>query len=280
MKRYQDLRFTDDFMFCKVMSANPNLCRKILTLILGRKVKKVVMHGTQQTIDLTAAAKGIRMDVYMDDVEGTVYDMEMQSTQKPYLPKRLRYYQSMLDLNHLEKGADYGELPHTVILFVCTFDYFKKRLAVYTFENRCVELPELGMGDACEKIFVNPDSDREGLSEDLCAFLDYLHGRVTENGLVRELEEEVEKARAHKEWEVEYMTWKAYEMDARREGRIEGRREGRIEGRAEGIIRSGRRHRLSDEVIVEDIAAETGCEIAQAQKILQDFDKKQATELV
>ena len=103
MKRYQDLRFTDDFMFCKVMSANPNLCRKILTLILGRKVKKVVMHGTQQTIDLTAAAKGIRMDVYMDDVEGTVYDLEMQSTQKPYLPKRLRYYQSMLDLNHLEK---------------------------------------------------------------------------------------------------------------------------------------------------------------------------------
>lgn len=46
------------------------------------------------------------------------------------------------------------------------------------------------------------------------------------------------------------MTWKAYEMDARREGRIEGRREGRIEGRiegrAEGIIRSGRRHSLSD----------------------------------
>ncbi len=80
------------------------------------------------------------------------------------------------------------------------------------------------------------------------------------------------------------MTWKAYEMDARREGRAEGRREGRIEGRregrAEGIIRSGRRHRLSDEVIVEDIAAETGCEIVQAQKILQEYDKKQEMELV
>lgn len=93
-----------------------------------------------------------------------------------------------------------------------------------------------------------------------------------------------EVARAHKEWEVEYMTWKAYEMDARREGRIEGRREGRIEGRiegrAEGIIRSGRRHSLSDEMIVEDIAAETGCEIVQAQKILQEYDKKQEMELV
>ncbi|MCI9613442.1 MAG: hypothetical protein HFH33_15775 [Eubacterium sp.] len=64
------------------------------------------------------------------------------------------------------------------------------------------------------------------------------------------------------------MTWKAYEMDARREGR------------AEGIIRSGRRHSLSDEMIVEDIAAETGCEIVQAQKILQEYDKKQEMELV
>ena len=72
------------------------------------------------------------------------------------------------------------------------------------------------------------------------------------------------------------MTWKAYEMDARREGRIKGR----IEGRSEGIIRSGRRHRLSGEVIVGDIAAETGCEIVQAQKILQEYDKKQEMELV
>ena len=80
------------------------------------------------------------------------------------------------------------------------------------------------------------------------------------------------------------MTWKAYEMDARREGRAEGRAEGRIEGRiegkAEGIIQSGRRHRFSDEVIVEDIVAETGCGHAQAQKILQNYDKKREVELV
>ena len=80
------------------------------------------------------------------------------------------------------------------------------------------------------------------------------------------------------------MTWKAYEMDARREGRAEGRAEGRIEGRiegkAEGIIQSGRRHRFSDEVIVEDIVAETGCDHAQAQKILQNYDKKREAQLV
>ena len=116
------------------------------------------------------------------------------------------------------------------------------------------------------------DSDRMGLSQDFCAFLDYLHGRVSDNGLVREIEQEVEKARAHKEWEVEYMTWKAYEMDARREGRAEGR--------AEGIIKSGRRHKLGDEEIAEDLMAETGCGLAEAKKMLRQYDQMQELELI
>ncbi|MDE7312420.1 MAG: hypothetical protein K2N87_12505 [Eubacterium sp.] len=57
------------------------------------------------------------------------------------------------------------------------------------------------------------------------------------------------------------MTWKAYEMDARREGR------------AEGIIKSGRRHKFSDEVIIEDIMAETGCGAAEARKMLQRYEQ-------
>lgn len=265
MKKYQDLQFADDFMFCKVMTTNPNLCIRILNLILGKKIKEIVIHGTQQGIDITAGAKSIRMDVYLDDHEGTVYDLEMQTTLKAYLPKRLRYYQSMLDLNHLEKGMDYGKLPHTVIIFVCTFDYFGERLPIYTFENRCTQLPTLSMGDESEKIFVNPDSSREGLNDDFNAFLDYLHGKMSGNELVGEIEKAVEKARMHKEWEVEYMTWQAFEMDAKREGRAEGR--------AEGIIKSGRRHLLSDDVIIEDIMAEMDCNFASAKKILENYDR-------
>lgn len=121
------------------------------------------------------------------------------------------------------------------------------------------------MGDETEKIFVNPDSDREGLTKDFNAFLDYLNGKINEDNLVGEIERAVEKARMHKEWEVEYMTWQAFEMDARREGRAEGR--------AEGIIKSGRRHLFSDAVIIEDIMAETGCNYADAKKALEDYDR-------
>ena len=32
-KKYDDLTFTDDFMFCKVMTTNPELCHELLTMM-------------------------------------------------------------------------------------------------------------------------------------------------------------------------------------------------------------------------------------------------------
>ncbi len=40
-KRYDDLKFTDNFMFCKVMESNPDLCRQMLELILDKSIAKV-----------------------------------------------------------------------------------------------------------------------------------------------------------------------------------------------------------------------------------------------
>lgn len=73
-------------------------------------------------------------------------------------------------------------------------------------------------------------------------FLDYIRDRKAEDTFTRELEQAVDRARLHKEWEVEYMNWRAYEMDlnidkriAREEGLQEGREEGLQKGREEGL---------------------------------------------
>lgn len=55
-------------------------------------------------------------------------------------------------------------------------------------------------------------------------------------------------------------------------GRAEGRMEGRAEGRTEGIIKSGRRHGFSNEVIIEDIVAEVGCSLQNAKDALKNYD--------
>ena len=62
-------------------------------------------------------------------------------------------------------------------------------------------------------------------------------------------------------------------FEARGEKRGEARGEKR--GEARGIIKNGRRHAFSDAVIIADIAAETGCSIQDAEKILYEFEHEE-----
>ena len=45
----------------------------------------------------------------------------------------------MIDLNLLERGADYKELKKSYVIFICPFDQFQEGLHKYTFENQCKE---------------------------------------------------------------------------------------------------------------------------------------------
>ena len=80
-----------------------------------------------------------RLDVYVEDEAGTVYDVEIQTEAKKGLPKRTRYYQGVIDLHILEKGEDYTALRKSFVIFICTYDPFGKDRYIYTFENRCRE---------------------------------------------------------------------------------------------------------------------------------------------
>lgn len=76
-KKYEELKFTDDFMFSKVLQNNPGLCKEILELILDKKINRISAPEKQKTIDITADAKGVRFDIYVEDDRNTVYDVEM-----------------------------------------------------------------------------------------------------------------------------------------------------------------------------------------------------------
>lgn len=60
MKEYEELNFTDDFMFCKVMTNNPDLCHELLELIIGHKIGKFTRLDKQALIEITADGKGVR----------------------------------------------------------------------------------------------------------------------------------------------------------------------------------------------------------------------------
>lgn len=238
-KKYEELGFTDDFIFCKVLTDSEELCRQLLELILDMKIRKVVNVNKQKNIEITADGRGIRLDVYAEDADGTVYDVEMQTTKQSDLPRRSRYYQGMIDLNLIERGARFAELKKSFVIFICLEDPFQKGLPVYTFKNMCSELPGLELCDDAIKVFINADGKTDGMSEEMKNFLAYLNGRLTNEGLVGRLQAEVEKARQHEEWRAEYMTLLMRDQEniekGRKEGLEAGRKEGLEAGRAEGI---------------------------------------------
>ena len=76
-KSYDELTFTDDFMFCKVLVSNLELCRQLLELILGIKIREVRLSEAQKSIALTYDGHGVRFDVYVEDDENTIFDIEI-----------------------------------------------------------------------------------------------------------------------------------------------------------------------------------------------------------
>ena len=222
-KQYEELIFTDDFMFCKVLENNEDLSQELLELILDVKIRKVVCVSRQKSIDITTDGKGVRFDVYIEDEANTIYDIEMQAVLKKDIPKRSRYYQGMIDLNLIEKGAKYSELKRSFVIFICLADPFDKNLPVYRFANRCDKLLELELNDEAYKVFVNAACTTKDMSDGLKEFFEYLCKGKVKGEFVKKIEHEVDRVRKHEEWRLEYMTLFMRDMEKKEEGILEGR---------------------------------------------------------
>ena len=237
MKKYEELELRDDFMFSRIMS-NPKFVKPLLETILGVKIRKIVYPQTQKTIDLSLQAKGIRLDVYVEDDQNTVFNLEMQTSDGANLPKRMRYYQGMIDLNILDKGQDYTTLKKSYVIFICTFDPFGEGRHIYTFCNTCQENKALTLDDDAVKIILSTKGTMDDVSPEMKRILDYIDGKGASDKFTEELEEAVRSARQNERWRLDYMTLEYEYRQRYLEGKEEGRAEGREEGRAEGRERT------------------------------------------
>lgn len=263
-KKYEELTIVDDFMFHKVMTTNPDLCKQLLEFILQKKIRKVSFPEGQKVINIRFDSKSVRLDIYLEDDEDTVYNVEMQTTDTQELPKRARYYQGMIDLNLIEKGESYRKLKKSFVIFLSDFDLFKESQYIYTFENICREIPGLRLEDESYKIFVNASGSKGDIPEELKEFLALMKDETPKEGsFARQIQEQVEKVREHKEWRQEYMTLLMRDQENREKGRLEGRLEERI-----NIIAKSLRD-PNGEYFVREIMEATDREIAEAKELLQ-----------
>lgn len=85
-EKWERAGLTDTFIFYKVMTENPDTCRRLLELLLHVKIEKIEILG-EKSLGIDTEAKGIRLDVYVKDEE-RVFDVEMQVKDTGKLPER------------------------------------------------------------------------------------------------------------------------------------------------------------------------------------------------
>ena len=216
---YRNINITDDYMFSTVFS-DEGRCRELLHRILGVEIVELKVISAQQTIKNNPDAKGIRLDIYAKDIEGNAYDIEMQLTDTRELPLRSRYYHSEMDNHQIREKARYKDLKHSIVIFICPFDLFKKNRSIYTFESMCREDTGISLGDKRQTIFVNLLGDRGELSEELDNLLEYLATGNPGDSFLKGCQEEVERLQMDDEWRENHMTLQM-KMDERYEAGME-----------------------------------------------------------
>lgn len=118
--------FTEDQVFGEVMS-DKEICRYILQMLMpDREIGEIYYPLKQEEIKDPShrKEKDIRLDILIEDEEHNFYNLEMQTTDKKDMGKRLRYYGSQIDQRHtLKKGETYKKLTRITLIMFCTFDY-------------------------------------------------------------------------------------------------------------------------------------------------------------
>ena len=228
-KRWEDLTFTDDFIFSQVMK-NEDICKSLIETILKIKVGKIEFLTSQYEIEIEPQAKTIAMDVYLRD-EKKIINVEMQTGHRLELPKRSRYYQAAADIDNTPPSGVYNEMKDNYVIFICTFDPFLYGKAFYHFENVCLTCnPPLLLNDGTYKIFLNTAAeDLSLLDPELKLFYDYIRRGTADSTLTEKIDDSINELKKNREARRKYMTYTTRIAEAKNEAREEGAHQKAVE---------------------------------------------------
>ena len=233
-KKWENLTFTDDFIFSRIMH-DENICRQVVELILGVRIGKIRYLSAQDEHKTDPDSMRIIMDVFLQD-ENRIINVEVQTGHKKELPKRSRYYQSVADVSTTATGTKYRDLPENILIFICTFDPFNRNFPRYTFQYRCNEDKRLKLKDGSLRIFLNTKAtELSALDQKLQAFYHYLQKGVVGSDLTQTISDSITSLKNNSLERRYYMTWAIKMADARYDGYEEGFDEGREVGLQVGI---------------------------------------------
>lgn len=278
-----ELNLMDNFLFHAMLmqeDVGEEFCKILLKTILGKEIKRVRITPQKEIPGIDTNLHGVRLDAYIEDVSDCdalnadiipdIYDVEPNKIyEKETLPRRMRYYHSMIDAQVLSTGVNYEKLPNVVTIFILPYDPFRKNRMVYTFRNQCMEDADVNYEDGALNIILYTRGSEGTPSQELKDMLHYMEKTTADNITNRELGDVhrlVDRVKTRKEVDLSYM--KSWEWDAynRKVGREEGREEG-----IRALITSCRNLNVSREDVLKQLAQNLSLDEATAMDYLDKY---------
>ena len=256
-QKWERLTLADNFIFCKVLEDNPEVCKHLIEILLNLKIDRIEKPAAEKSLKTDFISHGIRFDVYVKDGNGRSFDIEIQTTHSTSLAKRARYYQGLMDVDNVQHGTGYDVLNESYVVFLCMGDAFGKGFPVYTFRYRADEDKDFLMDDGTVNVFFNAKKYDTMKSEELRAFFKYLCGKEPSSGFTDRLSALVERVKTNAQWRHRFMTWEQ-----------------------EMAIQSNEKAKEIAKKLAQDMAQDMAQEIAQdmAQEIAQDMTNQKVIE--
>lgn len=230
IKPFSELNLIDDYMF-DIATMDLEICRSIIELSLNIRIREIRWKEGQKVLHNLPGKRGVRLDFYVEDMEGTIYNVEMQRRSHPALGKRTRFYSALMDAPLLKQGEKgFDRLPRTFLIFICGFDLFDAGKYRYTFQQTCTEIPNLILGDERQIIFLNTKGkNKKEVEPQLVQFLDFIqnssgdHIQATTDPRIVNMYHHLETLKQRADMEADYMTTEERDRQIREEGREEER---------------------------------------------------------
>lgn len=135
LQRLRGFRPIDDtFMRC-LFRDNLPLAQMVLRIITGKQDLVLTREETQKDLKRLLGARSLCLDVHGVDSEDREYDIEVQRADRGARPERARYHSAAMDIEVLDAGQEFEELPETYTIFVTENDFFDRGAGVYPIER-------------------------------------------------------------------------------------------------------------------------------------------------
>ena len=196
-KRYKsilkDLTIMSD-VFMRNVFKKRECTEYVLQVIMGKKNLRIIDQVLQKDYKNLQGRSAI-LDCVVRDADGKQMDVEIQQDNEGASPKRARYHSGLMDMNTLNPGQDFDELPESYVIFITRDDALGYGLPIYHVNSKKQDDTELGRlmhdlhcknaGDMHSKILADRvyelKETQKGV-EFMCREMEQIYSEGIENG--------------------------------------------------------------------------------------------------